>query len=316
MIYFLAFCTVYCIVYLIIPYLRKLAIKINFVDKPTERKKHKEPVPLLGGVGIFIGFMAGYLIFVRPVDKQFAAIIISAFMILAIGMVDDWYKTQSKEFPILPRLLIHILSAVIVFKSGIVFAGFTNPFNHQYIILPYWIQFSLTIIWIFGVTTVINWSDGLDGLAGSLVAISGSTLLVVAMAKGQTDSVMMAALLVGGTLGFLKYNRNPALIFMGDSGANLLGFLLAVIALDGAFKGTTLISMFIPIISLGVPIFDNIFVIFKRFKEGKPIYMADRSQLHFRLQSYGMDSKQVVNFISLISVCLSLVSIIILFLKV
>lgn len=316
MIYLSAFLVVFIIVYSLIPRLRQLAFKIDFVDKPTERKKHLEPVPLLGGLGIFIGFVSGYAIFIKPIDTKFIAILFASFLVLSIGIVDDWYKTRSKEFPVSPRLFIQILSAIIVYKSGIVFYGFTNPFTHTYIFLPVWLQFILTVTWILGVTTVINWSDGMDGLAGSLATISASTLFVVALAKGQSDSAMMAIFLISATLGFLRYNRHPAQIFMGDSGANFLGFILGIIALDGAFKQATLISIFIPILALGVPIFDNIFVIIKRFLDGKPIYKADATQIHYRLLSTGLNQKQVVTAISLLSVCLSLLSIILLLLKV
>lgn len=316
MIYLSAFLVVFIIVYSLIPHLRTLAFKLDFVDKPTERKKHIEPIPLLGGLGIFIGFISGYLIFIRPINTKFIAILISSFLILSIGMVDDWYKTRSKEFPVSPRLVIQILSAIIVYKAGIVFYGFTNPFTHTYVLLPVWLQFILSVTWILGVTTVINWSDGMDGLAGSLSAISASTLFVVALAKDQHSSAMMAILLIGAALGFLKYNKHPAQIFMGDSGANFLGFILGIIALDGAFKQATLISIFIPILALGVPIFDNIFVIIRRFLDGKPIYKADATQIHHRLLSTGLNQKQVVTTISLLSVCLSLLSIILLLLKV
>ena len=316
MIYFSAFLIVFIIVYSLIPHLRTLAFKLDFVDKPTERKKHIEPIPLLGGLGIFIGFISGYLIFIRPINTKFIAILISSFLILSIGLVDDWYKTRSKEFPVSPRLVIQILSAIIVYKAGIVFYGFTNPFTYTYVLLPVWLQFILSVTWILGVTTVINWSDGMDGLAGSLSAISASTLFVVALAKDQHASAMMAILLIGAALGFLKYNKHPAQIFMGDSGANFLGFILGIIALDGAFKQATLISIFIPILALGVPIFDNIFVIIRRFLDGKPIYKADATQIHHRLLSTGLNQKQVVTTISLLSVCLSLLSIILLLLKV
>ena len=307
---------VFFIVFISIPLLEKLAVKWNFVDKPTERKKHKQPIPLLGGVGIFLGFMIGYLVFVRPINYQSLAIIIASVLVLGIGLIDDWYKTLGKEFPALPRLMVHILAAWIVFSSGIVFYGFTNPLTEQYIVLPYAIQLILSIMWIVGVTTVINWSDGIDGLAGILSSIAGATLYVAALAKGQSDSALLSALLVGAALGFLRYNRHPARIFMGDSGANFLGFILAIGALSGAFKQATLVSLSIPVLALGVPIFDNIIVVLKRFFRGESIYKADATQIHHRLISSGLNPKQTVAFISLMSVCFSLLSIIILLLNI
>jgi len=306
----------FLIVFILTPYMKKVAFKTNFVDLPTKRKKHEAPMPLLGGVSIFIGFFITCIIFVRPFDKKFFSILVASMLVLLIGLVDDLYKTKGKEFGIAPRLIVQIIAATIVYKSGVVFQGYNNPFTHSYIVLPEILQFSLSIIWIIGVTTVINWCDGMDGLAGSLSAISATTLFVVALVKGQPDSAAMSILLVGVTIGFLRYNKHPAQIFMGDSGANFLGFMLGIIALDGAFKQTTIISILIPILALGVPIFDNIFVIIKRFLDGKPIYKADRSQIHYRLASKGMNEIQVVSFICLISTCLCLLSIILLLLKI
>ncbi|MEQ8198122.1 MAG: MraY family glycosyltransferase [Clostridiaceae bacterium] len=304
------------IVYLIIPFLMKLSVKYGFLDKPTKRKKHRNPIPLCGGVGMFIGFFLIYFVMGGNFfPKEKVSIFIASLAILAIGMVDDFYKSRGKEFPIYPRLIVQILAAILVYKSGIAFTGFTDPFTEQYVQLHVALQFILTITWIFGVTTVINWSDGMDGLAGSLSAISSTTLFVVALAMRQPDSAMICIILVGAILGFLKYNRHPAKVFMGDSGANFLGFILGIIALDGAFKQATVLSLVIPILALGVPIFDNIFVLFKRFSEGKPIYQADRSQIHFRLQEKGLTTNQVVLYICAISLGLSIISLILLFIK-
>ncbi|MDD7793014.1 MraY family glycosyltransferase [Clostridium sp. 'White wine YQ'] len=309
-------CAVF-IVYLIIPVLMKLFVKYDFLDKPTERKKHKEPIPLCGGLGMFIGFFVMYFVFVGDfITKEKITVFIASLSILLIGLIDDFYKTRGKEFPIYPRFIVQILAAILVYRSGIAFSGFTNPFNGQYVELHVVVQFILTITWIFGVTTVINWSDGMDGLAGSLSTISSTTLFVVALAMRQPESAMMCIILVGSILGFLKYNRHPAKVFMGDSGANFLGFILGIIALDGAFKQATVMSLIIPILALGVPIFDNLFVIFKRYAEGKPIYQADRSQIHFRLQEKGLTTNQIVLYICAISMCLSIISIVLLFVKV
>lgn len=317
--YAVAFLLSFIIVYLLIPPLSKLAFRIDFVDRPRkdqERKIHKEPIPLTAGFAIFIGFAVTYLLFGDQLNQQSMAVLLGSLLILSIGTVDDWFKTQGKDFPALPKLIIQVLAAVIVYASGIAFTGFYNPFTEAYVWLPVWLQFILTILWIFGVTTVINFSDGMDGLAGGLSAISAGTLFVVALAKGQSDSAMMAVILVGVALAYLKYNKPPAKVFMGDAGATFLGFILSVIALDGAFKHATFWSLLIPILALGVPIFDNIFVVIRRFLQGKPIYQADASQVHYRLLRTGMNQKQVVSFLYLVSVCLSLSSIILLLLQV
>ena len=155
----------------------------------------------------------------------------------------------------------------------------------------------------------------MDGLAGGLATISAVTLFIVALTKGQTNSAMMAIILIGVTVAYLRYNKPPAKIFMGDAGATFIGFILGVIALDGAFKQATILSLFIPILALGVPIFDNIFVIMKRMIQGKPIYQADASQAHYRLLRSGLNHKQVVMFLCLIGTCFGLSSIILLLIQ-
>ncbi|WP_294371957.1 MraY family glycosyltransferase [uncultured Clostridium sp.] len=302
---------------IIMPFLMKLSHKLEFTDKPNKRKQHKTPTPLCGGIAIYIGFFISYFLFVEEENAvQQKAIFIGATMILLIGLVDDYYKTKGKEFPIMPRLIVQLMSAIIVFQSGIFFKGFTNPFTSEFITLSTTIQFILTITWIFGVTTVINWSDGKDGLAGGLSLISAMTFFIAALILGQQDSsAMVSVILSGSIIGFLYYNKYPAKVFMGDSGANFLGFILSVTALDGMFKQTTVMSLFIPILALAVPIFDNLFVIFKRFSEGKPVYQADRSQIHFRLEEKGFSPKQIVNYIMMISLSFSIFSIILLLIR-
>jgi UDP-GlcNAc:undecaprenyl-phosphate GlcNAc-1-phosphate transferase len=317
--YVLAGLISFVIVYALIPPLRKLAFRIDFVDKPrpdVERKIHREPIPLTAGIAIFIGFTASYLLFIKESGAETAAIVFGGLLVLAIGVVDDWYKTHGKELPALPKLVVQVTAAIIVYQSGTVFYGFNNPLTGEDFILPAWAQFLLTVTWIFGVTTVINFSDGMDGLAGGLSTISAVTLFVVALAKEQPESALMAIILVGVGLGYLRYNKPPAKVFMGDAGASFIGFMLAVIALGGAFKQATLLSIFIPILAMGVPIFDNLFVVAKRLMNGKPIYQADATQAHYRLLKSGLNPTQVVLFLCLTNVCFCLASIIMLLLKV
>lgn len=315
--YMAAFSIAFICVYFLIPPLRRLALATGFVDIPNERKIHTEPVPHLASIGIFAGFTVAFLLFTDGLDKRNIGFITGAVLVLGIGIIDDWYKTHGKDFPALPKAIVQIAAAIIAYFSGYVFTGFTNPFNHtDYVLLPIWLQFLLTVTWIFGVITVINFSDGLDGLAGSLSTISAMTLFVVALAKGQTKSALLSIILVGVAVGYLKYNKPPARIYMGDAGAGFMGYVLGIIALDGAFKQATVLSLFVPILALGVPIFDNLFIVAKRLLNGKPFYKADRSQVHYRLLSAGLSPKQVVMFLCLINICMSLTSIIILLLKV
>ena len=311
--YLLATILSFSIVFILTPILMKLAFKYNFTDKPTKRKKHRGNIPLCGGISMFIGFFIPYfIIFSDHPFKEKYGIFIGALLILIIGIVDDYHKSIGKEFAIIPRLIVQLLAAIIVYKSGVAFHGFTNPFTNTYIVLSPIIQFLLTVTWIFGVTTVINWSDGMDGLAGSLSFISTLTFAATAVILNQPPSLYFSLILAGTILGFLVYNKYPAKIFMGDSGANFLGFILSIIALDGAFKQATILSLMLPILALAVPIFDNLFVIFKRFSEGKPVYQADRSQIHFRLQEKGLNITQIVTILSAISLVCSIISILLL----
>ena len=306
----------FLIVYFITPALIKLAAKYNFVDQPTKRKKHKKAVPLIGGLAMYISFVICFILFMGLKDPKHLAILIGSLLVISIGIVDDYYKTKGLEFGIIPRVIMQVTPAIILYCVGIRFTGFMNPFNNTYFLLPGYLQFILTILWVFGVTTVINFSDGLDGLAGGFSCISAMTLFIVALYKKQFDSAMLCILLIGISSGFLKYNFHPAKIFMGDSGATFLGYMLAVTSLHGAFKQATIISVFIPVLALGVPIFDNIFVVIKRFLSHKPVYKPDSSQIHYRLLASGMNINQVVKYLYLINVCLNLTSIIILLLKI
>ncbi|OUM94574.1 MAG: undecaprenyl-phosphate alpha-N-acetylglucosaminyl 1-phosphate transferase [Thermobacillus sp. ZCTH02-B1] len=315
MLYILAFLISFAIVYFLIPPLARLAFRLDFVDKPregVERKLHREPIPLTASYAIYLGFAAAWLLMSGWNGYETLAILAGGALLLVIGTVDDWYKSHGRDFPPLPKALVQMAAAVVVYLSGIQFTGFYNPLIEKYVLLPEWLQFVLTILWIFGVTTVINFSDGMDGLAGALTAISSGTLFIVALVKGQEPSAMMAIILLAAAIAYLKYNKPPAKIFMGDAGATFLGFILSVIALDGVFKQATLLSLFIPILALGVPIFDNLFVVFKRLMQGKPIYQADASQVHYRLLRAGYNNRQALVLLSLVSLCLGLSSIILL----
>lgn len=311
--YFIEFMISFLLVAILLPILMKLSNKIGFTDKPTERKKHKKVTPLCGGLAMFIGFFIVYYFVGKESNYESVWTFIGALLIVVIGLVDDFYKSIGKEFPILPRLIIQILAAILVFNAGVAFKGFTNPFTGEYVVLNTFLQFVLSITWIFGVTTVINWSDGMDGLAGGISLVSSATFFIAAIILGQNYSASTSIILAGVISGFLLYNKYPAKVFMGDSGANFLGFILSIIALDGAFKQATVLSLLLPILALAVPIFDNLFVIFKRFNEGKPVYQADRSQMHFRLEEKGLTKPQIVHFIVGISIVCSFLSIVLLF---
>jgi UDP-N-acetylmuramyl pentapeptide phosphotransferase/UDP-N-acetylglucosamine-1-phosphate transferase len=304
---------------LITPKLMHLAYKIGYLEKPKlncERKIHKEAKPYLAGVGLFFSFWIAYFSINPTFNSKILFIFLSSLLIFIVGLFDDSYKVKGKDLKALPKMIFQLLACALVYEvSGVKFAGITNPLDGSYVLLPIWLQFFLTICWLFGVTTVINFIDGMDGLAGGITCISSCTLFLVALVKNDISSALMAIILVGICLGYLRYNKFPSKILMGDSGATFLGFILGIISLDGAFKQATVISIFIPILVLGLPIFDNIFVLFKRISEGRPIHIGDASQIHFRLLAKGLTQKQVVYLLYLASACLNLSAIILLFLK-
>ena len=327
MIYAVAFLMAFAIVMICMPFFSKLAEKLDFTDKPTERKKHTSPVPMVGGLVMFIAFAVGVVIFIAigpmvvPALSQTMedtaglwALIPGATMILGVGLLDDYSKTRGKEFPVWPRLLVHIGAAVLAFAAGIRFTGFMNPFTETYVYFHIGLQFALTVLWFVGLVTVFNFMDGLDGLSGLLAMLSGGTLFVVAAAMNQSTSAFMAVLFVGAITGFLRHNLPPAKVYMGDSGAYLLGYLLAAISLHGAFKQATVISVFIPILAMGVPIFESVRVFVQRLRARQPVHLADSSSkttyLHHRLVMAGLKPPYALALIVLVSACLNLTAII------
>lgn len=311
--YFIAFLLALVSMLVVTPRLREIAFKTNYVEQPKKncaRKIHKEPKPYLAAVGIFGVFWIVYLFVSKGLDHKGIFILISSTLIFSIGMLDDWIKIRGKDLPAFPKMLVQVLACIVVYFGGVKFIGFTNPLDGTYVLLPDWMQFILTIVWLFGVTTVINFTDGMDGLAGGVSCISAITMFIVAFGMRDPHSAMMAIILVGVCLGYLRYNKFPAKILMGDAGATFIGFILGVIALDGAFKQATVLSIFIPVLALGLPIFDNIYVVLKRMKEGKPIYIGDSSQAHFRLVAHGLTQKQAVYVLYLVSICFNLSAII------
>ena len=314
--YLFAFAAVFVLIMLLMPLFLKLADKFDFTDKPTERKKHAAPMPLTGGLAMFVAFTVGFVIFVIYRDPTMPFVLAGAALIVAVGLIDDYSKSKGREFPVWPRILIHIGAAIILFVGDIRFTGFFNHFSGQYVLLPIWLQFGLTVLWIVGLVTVFNFMDGLDGLSGMLALVAGVTFFIVAIHMGQTESAFLAAVFVGAVAGFLRFNFPPAKVYMGDSGAYLLGFVLAAISLHGAFKQATVVSLAVPMLAMGVPIFDGVLVVVRRLMARKPAHIADSTDithLHYRLLKRGFTPRGTVLLIFAISAGLSVTSIILMF---
>lgn len=279
----LALCFVISV--LITPLVKKLAIRIGATDQPNHRKVHQKVMPRMGGLAIFISFVVGMFIYM-PDSEFFYPILIGSTIIVITGILDDMMELSAKV-----KLIGQIAAAAVVVFNG-VFVEFINvpllgELNFGFLAIP------LTIIWIVGITNAINLIDGLDGLAAGVSSIALVTISGMAIFMGNDFVAAVGLILLGSTLGFLIYNFHPAKIFMGDTGAMFLGFIISVLSLLG-FKNVTLVSLIIPIIILGVPISDTIFAIIRRLLNKQPLSAADKSHLHHCLLQAGYSHRQTV----------------------
>ncbi|MCL6600488.1 MAG: undecaprenyl/decaprenyl-phosphate alpha-N-acetylglucosaminyl 1-phosphate transferase [Alicyclobacillus macrosporangiidus] len=309
----------FAVSWLLVPPLRRVALRWRFVDLPNARKVHKQPLPLLGGAAILAGFLAASLagsLRLGHVPRVYWGMLAGSVLLFTIGLVDDYYKTRGRDFPASPRFVTQLIAAAVVAGCGGTVRGFSMPFGHPHFVqFPAFISILVTLVWIVGVINVFNFLDGLDGLAAGIASISAGTLLFIAIIKGDAASALWAAALTGAALGFLRHNFYPARIIMGDAGSTLLGFLLASIAVIGAFKSATVVSIFVPVLALGVPILDGLRVVIRRALEGRPVYKPDKTHGHHRLLSSGFSQVQAVTFMYLLSACFSLASMILVLLQ-
>lgn len=280
------------------PLVRKLAIKLKAIDQPEERKVHQTLMPRMGGLAICLSFWAVVLL-TQGLTREIIGLLTGGFVICLLGLWDDLRGVNPKV-----KLLVQILAAGIIVFAGIRVDYLTHPladiFHTGYFSYP------LTILWIIGITNAVNLIDGLDGLAVGVSAIAALTLGIVACLEGLGQIGMLAFILACSSFGFLRYNFYPAKIFMGDTGSLFLGFNLAVLAIMGLTKSTTVISLFLPVIILGIPILDTILAIFRRYYSGKPIFSADKEHLHHRLLDIGLSHRGTVLAIYGVSLILGL----------
>ncbi|NMB08351.1 MAG: undecaprenyl/decaprenyl-phosphate alpha-N-acetylglucosaminyl 1-phosphate transferase [Tissierellia bacterium] len=290
------------------PQIRKLAIKVGAVDIPKDnRRVHKKPMPLMGGLAMYISIIITSLIFL-PIDKTLISIIIGGTIILISGMIDD-----IKELSPRMKFLFQIIAAVVLIIGDVKIEAITNPFTKTSKLLDLGVfSIPITIFWIVGITNTLNLIDGLDGLAAGVAMISSLSFLAVANKFNYIPVIIMSSIIAGSCLGFLPYNFNPAKIFMGDTGALFLGFLLAALSIEGVMKSVATIAVVVPIIILGVPIFDTTFAIFRRLLNGRSIAEADKGHLHHRLLAMGYSQKKTVLILYSISavfgVCATLIA--------
>ncbi|MDF2858630.1 MAG: UDP-phosphate N-acetylglucosaminyl 1-phosphate transferase [Neobacillus sp.] len=284
------------------PLVKKLAFMIGATDRPNVRKVHQKLMPRLGGLAIYISFLAGVVI-LQPENQYSTSIMIGSGIIVITGIFDDMIELSARI-----KLVAQVVAACIVVLYGglqitIINLPFGGLFEFGYLSIPF------TIFWVIGITNAINLIDGLDGLAAGVSSIALVVISVMAIFMGNTYVVIIASILIVSTLGFLYYNFHPAQIFMGDTGALFLGFMISVLSLLG-FKNVTFVSFIIPIIILGVPISDTIFAILRRLINKQPLSMPDKSHLHHCLLRMGYTHRQTVLLIYALAAFFGLVAII------
>lgn len=299
--YFVPFLIALIVAYVLTPGVKKLAIKVGAVDKPNARKVHTHAIPRLGGLAIYIGFMAAVL-FCVPVRHELLALLLGCTAIVALGIWDDICNIPAKV-----KLVGQIVAACIPIAFGIQIEWLTNPFG-TLIVLPELVAVPVTIFWIIGFTNTVNLIDGLDGLAAGVSFIASVSMFLLAYTMNQYLPAMIIVAMAGAALGFLQYNFNPAKIFMGDTGSMLLGYTMAVAAVLGLVKTAATIALVVPLIALGLPILDTLFAIIRRKMSGVPIFQPDKGHLHHRLLALGMSQKQAVLIMYFVSIVLGIVA--------
>lgn len=309
------------VAYFITPFVIRLAQRIGWLDIPRDKRRmHCHPIPLLGGLSIILGFLVAVFFITlilghfsqyynRGVFALLRQILPGGLLIAFVAFWDDRYN-----LPPWPRLGVQFAAAGIAVALGVriqFLSGSVRVFGAELFSLPEWLSVPITLLWLVGMTNAMNWIDGLDGLAAGISTIASGTLLVLATLQGrpQLYVAILAAALAGGCLGLLPYNKNPAKIFMGDTGAMFLGYTLGIISVQGLFKFYTAITFAIPVLILALPIFDTASAIIRRLWEGKSPLAADRSHIHHKLIDMGLSQKQAVVFLYIISGMLSVIAI-------
>ncbi|UFJ40135.1 undecaprenyl/decaprenyl-phosphate alpha-N-acetylglucosaminyl 1-phosphate transferase [Brevibacillus humidisoli] len=289
--YVLGLLTSLLIAFLATPYVKRLAVKLGAVDAPDSRKVHTKIMPRMGGLAIYLGYVVSLFLFV-PLTNEIIGIFIGGTIILLVGMLDDRYQLAPR-WKLLGQL-VGVAIVVIPFglKIGVVnlpFGGMID-FSSGWLV---WLAIPITMFWIVGVTNAINLIDGLDGLSAGVSAIATATMAIMALIMNDIVVSTYCFVLLGAILGFLYFNFYPARIFMGDTGALFLGFNLAALSVMG-FKEALFVSFIIPIVVLGVPLWDTFFAIVRRIVNKKPISSPDKGHLHHCLLDMGLSHRTTV----------------------
>ena len=308
MMYILPLLTAFVLSLIFTPIVRRIAIKTGAVDVPKDnRRMHNKPIPSIGGLAIYFAVIISVLLWAETLNREVIAIILGATVIVISGLIDDIKGLSPKK-----KIVFQFIASIILIIGGVQINFLTNPFGQ---VGSVWdlglLSYPITIVWVVGITNAVNLIDGLDGLAAGVSAIASMCLAIIAFNFNYTLVGVISLIVSGSCLGFLPYNFNPAKIFMGDTGALLLGFLLSAITVEGIMKSVATIAMAVPIMVLGVPIFDTAFAIVRRKISGKSITSADKGHLHHRLLAQGNSQKKTVLILYGISIFFGITAIII-----
>jgi UDP-GlcNAc:undecaprenyl-phosphate/decaprenyl-phosphate GlcNAc-1-phosphate transferase len=276
------------VVLVLTPGVGRFARILGVVDQPGEtRRVHTVPVPRLGGIALLLGIFVPALAFLT-LEGAYRGILLGAAIATTVGAIDDF-----RGLPWWGKLAGQVAAGSVAVGFGVTVDRFTFPgFGSQE--LPEWAAGAATIVWVVAIMNMVNFLDGMDGLAAGVCAIAGSTFAVIGLSLGAPDAALLSAIVAGACFGFLHHNFYPARIFMGDSGALLLGFLLATVSIQGLVKTAALATLVLPLLVLAIPIIDTSFVFAKRLKYRQPLYEADRTHLHHRFMNIGFSQKRAV----------------------
>jgi len=292
------------------PGVKWLAGRVGAIDVPKDsRRVHKEPIPRMGGLAIFIGFIVSVLI-MADIDTQIRGVLIGAIIIVILGLLDDIYTLNAYI-----KFLVQIIAALVAVFHDVVIEILSNPFAFteaasEFMFLGPW-TIPVTVLWIVGITNAVNLIDGLDGLAVGVSTISAIVMLIIALMVSYPNVAIILAALVGACIGFLPFNFNPAKIFMGDTGALMLGYLLATMSIVGLFKFYAVVSFAAPLLVMALPLIDTCFAFVRRLLKGQKPWTADRGHFHHRLIDMGLSQKQAVAVLYIISGLLGLGAVVI-----
>jgi UDP-GlcNAc:undecaprenyl-phosphate GlcNAc-1-phosphate transferase len=295
-----AFIIAAAVVMLTTPVVKKIGLQSGYYDPPGGRKVHQRPMVRLGGVSIFLGtliallsiwWLGGFGILPPAKEYEIWGVTFGGLAFFLIGLADDLFNLSP-----FVRLFLQIVAASFAWQAGVQIEFLSIPFVGLSS-LPDWISLPVTVIWLVGMTNAINWIDGLDGLAAGVSGIAAVVMLIVCLFMHQPAAALIVAALAGSTLAFLRYNFNPAQIFMGDGGAYFIGFTLAGVGVIGLVKGVTTVAILLPVLILAVPLFDMSAVILDRLRHGKSPFIADNRHLHHRLLQAGLSHRLTVLFI-------------------